>query len=427
MYETEGGETLLNIKDRLAHAWNAFTDKNYSMNNAHQESYGSRPDKLYFHAGATRSIVSTIYNQLAIDAATISIHHVRMDEDGRYISTINSGLNECLNVSANKDQTGRAFLQDVYLTMFDLGTVAIVPVDTTLDPKQTNSFDIKSMRAGEIIKWYPDQVTVRLYNDNTGKKEDVTLPKSMVAIVQNPLYAVMNEPNSVAQRLIRKLSLLDMTDDRNASGKLDVIIQLPYVVKNDTRMKQAEDRRKQVEMQLAGSKYGIAYIDGTEKVTQLNRAVENNIQKSVEYFTTMLYNQLGLTQTIFDGTATEQTMQTYYTRTIEPIISSVIDEMKRKFLSKTARTQNQSIMFFRDPFKLVPVVQFADIADKMTRNCIMTSNELRQKIGLKPVDDENANKLINSNLNQQSTDNEDDADFDDGSYDYYEEDDANEY
>ena len=424
----------MKFTDRLAHAWNAFTDKKTSFkNNGAQESYGVRPDKLYFHMGATRSIVSTIYNQLAMDAATIVIQHVRMDEDDRYIATIDSGLNECLNISANKDQTGRAFMQDVYLTMFDLGTVAIVPVDTTMDPNMTNAFDIKSMRAGEITKWYPDQVTVRLYNDNTGKKEDVTLPKSMVAIIQNPLYAVMNEPNSVAQRLIRKLALLDMTDDRNASGKLDVIIQLPYVVKNETRMKQAEDRRKQVEMQLAGSKYGIAYIDGTEHITQLNRAAENNIQASVEYFTTMLYNQLGLTQTIFDGTATDQTMQNYYSRTIEPIVSAVVDEMKRKFLSKTARTQKQSIMFFRDPFRLVPVYQLAEIADKMTRNCLMSSNELRQKIGLKPADDPNADKLINSNIRQA----EGNSEFDENQngmeeeygdeYDYYDEGDVDEY
>ena len=399
---------MTKFTERIAHAWNAFTEKSSIGKSAGRyESYGVRPDKIYFHNSATRSIVSTIYNQLAMDAATIVIQHVRTDEDGRYIATINSGLNECLNLSANKDQTGRAFMQDVYLTMFDLGTVAIVPVDTTIDPNQSNGFDIKSLRTGEITKWYPDRVTVRIYNDNTGKREEITLPKSMVAIVQNPLYSVMNEPNSVAQRLIRKLALLDMTDDRNASGKLDIVVQLPYVVKNETRLKQAEDRRKQIEMQLTGSKYGIAYVDGTERITQLNRPAENSVQSSVEYFTAMLYNQLGLTQTIFDGTASEQAMQNYYSRTIEPIVSAVVDEIKRKFLSKTARTQHQSIIYLRDPFRLVPVVQFAEIADKMTRNCIMSSNELRQKIGLKPVDDPNADKLVNSNLNQSSEETED--------------------
>ena len=386
---------------RLKHAWDVFRSREptryYSDTGP---SYYYRPDRVRFTRGNERSIVTSVYNRIALDVSSISIKHCKLDENGRYMSDINSGLNECLNLQANIDQTGRAFIQDVVMSMLDEGCVALVPVDTTFDPELTGSYDIQSMRTGKIIEWYPEHVKVQVYNEKTGKKEDVTVPKSIVAIIENPLYAVINEPNSTMQRLVRKLSLMDVTDEQTASGKLDLIIQLPYVIKTEARRQQADQRRKDIEMQLAGSKYGIAYTDGTEHITQLNRSVENNLMKQVEYLTNMLYSQLGITQTILDGTADEQTMLNYYSRTIEPIISAITDEMKRKFLTKTARTQMQSIMFFRDPFKLVPVNNIAEIADKFTRNEIMTSNEIRQIVGLKPSKDPKADKLINSNISQ---------------------------
>lgn len=386
---------------RLKHAWDVFRSREptryYSDTGP---SYYYRPDRVRFTKGNERSIVTSVYNRIALDVSSISIKHCKLDENGRYMSDINSGLNECLNLQANIDQTGRAFIQDVVMSMLDEGCVALVPVDTTFNPELTGSYDIQSMRTGKIIEWYPEHVKVQVYNEKTGKKEDVTVPKSIVAIIENPLYAVINEPNSTMQRLVRKLSLMDVTDEQTASGKLDLIIQLPYVIKTEARRQQADQRRKDIEMQLAGSKYGIAYTDGTEHITQLNRSVENNLMKQVEYLTNMLYSQLGITQTILDGTADEQTMLNYYSRTIEPIISAITDEMKRKFLTKTARTQMQSIMFLRDPFKLVPVNNIAEIADKFTRNEIMTSNEIRQIVGLKPSKDPKADKLINSNISQ---------------------------
>jgi hypothetical protein len=336
--------------------------------------------------------------------SAIDIRHVRLDKNGRFLEEINSGLNNCLTLSANMDQTGRAFKQDIVMSMLDEGCVAIVPTDTTTDPKVTDSYDVETMRVGKIIQWRPRHVQVRLYNEQTGNKEEIWLPKKMVAIVENPLYAVMNEPNSTMQRLVHKLGLLDITDEQTASGKLDLIIQLPYVIKTDARRQQAENRRKDIEMQLAGSKYGIAYTDGTEKITQLNRSLDNNLMKQVEYLTNQLYSQLGITQTILDGTADEKTMLNYYSRTIEPIVSAIADEMKRKFLTKTARTQNQSIEFFRDPFKLVPVNDIAEIADKFTRNEIMTSNEIRQIVGMKPSDDPKADELRNSNIAETKED-----------------------
>ena len=388
---------------RLKHAWDVFRSREptryYSDTGP---SYYYRPDRVRFTKGNERSIVTSVYNRIALDVSSISIKHCKLDENGRYMSDINSGLNECLNLQANIDQTGRAFIQDVVMSMLDEGCVALVPVDTTFDPELTGSYDIQSMRTGKIIEWHPEHVKVQVYNEKTGKKEDVTVPKSIVAIIENPLYAVINEPNSTMQRLVRKLSLLDVTDEQTASGKLDLIIQLPYVIKTEARRQQADQRRKDIEMQLSGSKYGIAYTDGTERITQLNRSVENNLMKQVEYLTNMLYSQLGITQTILDGTADEQTMLNYYSRTIEPIISAITDEMKRKFLTKTARTQMQSITFFRDPFKLVPVNNIAEIADKFTRNEIMTSNEIRQIVGLKPSKDPKADKLINSNITQSN-------------------------
>ena len=390
------------IGSRLKHAWNAFV--NNKDPTIRYQDYGSgysiRPDRPRLTRGNERSIVTSVYNRIALDAAAISIQHCKLDEDGRFLNPIDSKLNRCLNLEANIDQTGRAFMQDVVMSMIDEGCVAMVPVETTADPKLTESYDILQMRTGKILEWYPRHVRVRIYNDRTGQKEEITLPKSMVGIVENPLFAVMNEPSSTMQRLIRKLSLLDVTDEQTASGKLDLIIQLPYIIKSEARRQQAEQRRKDIEMQLAGSKYGIAYTDGTEKITQLNRSLENNLMKQIEYLTNMLYSQLGITQTILDGTADEKTMLNYYSRTIEPIVSSIVDEMKRKFLSKTARAQNQSIVFFRDPFKLVPVADLAELGDKMTRNEILTSNEIRQIMGFKPSDDPKADQLINSNISQ---------------------------
>ena len=390
---------------RLKHAWNVFRSRDPTSEFRDTgASYYNRPDRPRFTRGNERSITTSVLNRIALDASAIDILHVRLDKNGRFLEEINSGINNCLTLSANTDQTGRAFKQDVVMSMLDEGCVAIVPTDTTMSPKVTDSYDIETMRVGKIIQWRPQHVQVRLYNEQTGKKEEIWLPKKMVAIVENPLYAVMNEPNSTMQRLIHKLGLLDITDEQTASGKLDLIIQLPYVIKTDARRQQAENRRKDIEMQLAGSKYGIAYTDGTEKITQLNRSLENNLMKQVEYLTNQLYSQLGITQTILDGTADEKTMLNYYSRTIEPIVSAIADEMKRKFLTKTARTQNQSIEFFRNPFKLVPVNDIAEIADKFTRNEIMTSNEIRQIVGMKPSDDPKADELRNSNIAETKED-----------------------
>lgn len=386
---------------RLKHAWNAFMSRAPTDNyRDYGTGYSLRPDRIRLKRGSEKSIVTSVYNRIALDVAGIGIKHCRLDENGRYMSDIDSGLNNCLNLEANIDQTGRAFIQDVVMSMLDEGCVAIVPIDTSLDPRTTTSYDILSMRTGKILDWYPEHVKVRVYNDRTGEKEDILLPKKMVGIIENPLYAVINEPNSTMQRLIRKLGLLDITDEQTASGKLDLIIQLPYVIKTEARRQQAEQRRKDIEMQLSGSKYGIAYTDGTERITQLNRSLENNLMKQVEYLTETLYSQLGITQSILDGTADEKTMLNYHNRTIEPIVSAIVDEMKRKFLTKTARSQSQSILFFRDPFKLVPVNDIAEIADKFTRNEIMTSNEIRQIVGMKPSDDPKADELKNSNISQ---------------------------
>ena len=391
--------------NRLQHGWNAFTNnRDPTLEYNTGPGYNYRPDRPRFTRGNERSIVTSVYNRIALDVSAISIQHVRLDDNGRFSSVIESGLNNCLTLDANMDQTGRAFIQDVVMSMLDEGCVAIVPVDTTLDPAVTSSFDINTMRVGKIIEWRPKHVKVRIYNEKTAKKEEVILSKKEVAIVENPLYAVMNEPNSTMQRLIHKLSLLDITDEQTASGKLDLIIQLPYVIRTEAKKQQAENRRKDIEMQLAGSKYGIAYADGTEKITQLNRSVENNLMKQIEYLTNNLYGQLGITQTILDGSADDKTMLNYYNRTIEPIVSAIVDEMKRKFLTKTARSQGQSILFFRDPFKLVPVNDIAEIADKFTRNEILTSNEIRQIIGIKPSEDPKADELRNSNIAEAKQD-----------------------
>lgn len=392
----------INIGSRVKRAWNAFlnrdppSDRNYS----YYGGYSYRP--FYDRKGRAidKTIITAILSRIAVDASSITIQHVKLDENGRYDETINSDLNACFNLSANIDQTGRAFIQDIVLSMLEEGVVAVVPVDTDLNPMTTDSYKIYSMRVGTIIEWFPNHVRVRLYNDRTGEKEEITLPKRMVAIVTNPFYAVMNEPNGTMQRLIRKLNLLDAVDEQSSSGKLDLIIQLPYVIKNDLRRQQAEERRKQIEDQLTGSKYGIAYTDGTERITQLNRSLDNNLLAQVEYLTNMAYSQLTITQEIMNGTADETAMTNYYSRTIEPIVSAIVDEFKRKFLTKTARSQNQSIVFFRDPFKLVPIGTVADMADKFTRNEIMSSNEFRQVIGLKPSKDPAADELRNKNLNQ---------------------------
>ena len=390
----------LTFGSRLKHAFNAFMNRDPTYG---KESigpgYSMRPDRSRLTRGNERSIVTSIYNRIAIDVAAININHCRVDENQRLVENIDSTLNTCLNLEANIDQTGRAFMQDVVMSLLDEGCVAIVPVETSIDPAVSSSYDIWSMRTGKILEWHPEHVRVRVYNEKTGCREDITIPKKTVAIVENPLYAVMNEPNSTMQRLIRKLNLLDAVDEQSGSGKLDMIIQLPYVIKTEARRKQADKRIKDIEDQLKGP-YGIAYTDGTEKIVQLNRPIENNLMKQIEYLTNMLYSQLGITQTVLDGTADEQTMLNYYSRTIEPIISAIVDEMKRKFLTKTARTQMQTIKFFRDPFRLVPVGNIAEIADKFTRNEILTSNEIRQIIGMKPSDDPKADQLINSNLNQ---------------------------
>lgn len=385
----------------LKHSWNAFANRDptrsyYDIG----PSYSYRPDRPRLSRGNERSIATAIYNRIALDVASVTIKHCRTDKDGRYIEDIDSNLNECLTLSANIDQTSRSFIQDVVMSMLDEGCVAIVPVDTVDEPTFTNTFDVQSMRTGKILEWFPKHVLIRLYDDRKGEKKDLLFPKETVAIIENPLYAIINEPNSTMQRLIRKLSLLDVTDEQTASGKLDLIIQLPYLIKTDARRDQANRRRQEIEDQLSGSKYGIAYVDGTEKITQLNRSLENNLLKQIEYLTNMVYSQLGITETILNGTADEKTMLNYNNRTIEPFVSAIVDEMKRKFLSKTARSQSQTITYFKDPFRLVPVNDIAEIADKFTRNEIMTSNEIRQVVGLKPSNDPKADELVNSNISQ---------------------------
>ena len=384
----------------IKHAWGLFTNTNNKNPTVKPEgsSYTISPTRPRFTRGNERTIVTSVYNRIAIDASNIDIMHVRLDDEGRFKEPIKSNLNNCLTVEANIDQTSRAFMLDVVISLLDEGCVAVVPVKTTLNPNNTESYDIDELRTGRIMEWFPKHVLVRLYNDETGMYQDITLPKSQVAIIENPLYTIMNEPNSTMQRLIHKLSLLDIIDEESSSGKMDLIIQLPYIIKNDTKRSQAEERRKQIEDQLRGSRYGVAYIDGTEKVTQLNRSVENNILKQVEYLTNLLYSQLGLTQTIMDGTADENAMNNYYNRTVEPVVSAIVDEFHRKFLTKTARTQGQAIMFFRDPFKLMSVTAIADTADKFTRNELLSSNEFRQIIGRKPSTDPKADMLLNKNI-----------------------------
>lgn len=408
----------MSIGSRLKHAWNAFITNRDPTRYIQSlgPGFSSRPDRPRLSRGNERTIVTSIYNRIALDVAGISIKHCRLDDNGRYVSEVNSGLNNCLNLEANIDQTGRAFIQDVVLSMFDEGCVAIVPVDTTLNPKDTNSYDIQTMRTGKIVEWYKHDVKVQIYNDRIGEKQEIILPKNQVAIIENPLYAVINEPNATMQRLIKKLRLLDVSDERTLSGKLDLIIQLPYSTRTDIKKEQAERRREALESQLVDSKYGIAYADATEKIIQLNRSVENNLMSQIEYLINQLYSQLGLTQSVMDGTADEKTMLNYNNRTIEPIIAAIVDEMKRKFLTKTARTKGQSIMYFKDPFKLVPVNDIAEIADKFTRNEIMTSNEIRQIVGMKPSSDPKADELVNSNISQpeQRLDGELNKDLEEG-------------
>lgn len=384
--------------ERLRHAWNAFNGNQQIQYRNIGSSYSYRPDRVRLSCRNERSIVTSVYNRIAMDIAAIKIRHVYTDDDGNFVSFINSGLDNCLSFEANIDESGRSFIQDVVLSMLDEGVVAIVPIDTDIDPDITKGYDVLSMRTGQIIDWYPRHVRVRVYDDRTGQKRDVLMAKSNVAIVENPLYSVVNEPNSTMQRLIRKLVLLDAIDEQSGSGKLDLIIQLPYVVKSDARKKQAEERRAEIERQLTGSKYGIAYTDGTEHITQLNRPVENNLMNQIEYLTSMLYSQLGINQSVLDGTADDKAMTNYYARTCEPIVSAIVDSLKRTFLSKTARTRKQSIMYFRDPFSLVPLSELSELADKLTRNEIMSSNEIRQKIGLKPSNDPDADKLKNKNI-----------------------------
>lgn len=393
------------IVGRARKAWNAFFSRDPTGPNDGYGGTSYRPDRVRLSRGNERSIITSIYNRIAMDAANIQIKHVKLDEEGRYTDTVNSPLQTCLSLEANIDQTGRALIQDAVMTMLDEGVMALTPTDTDVDPNivpMTGAFEVKALRVGRVTSWYPKHVRLSVYNEIKGQRQDVIMAKRAVAIVENPLYATMNEPNSVMQRLSRKLALLDAIDEQSSSGKLDLIIQLPYVVRGPARKAQAEERRKDLEDQLAGSKYGVAYTDGTEKIVQLNRSLENNLLKQIEFLTGVLYSQLGLTQEIMNGSADEATMLNYYNRTIEPIVSAIVDELKRKFLSQTARSQRQSIMFFRDPFKLVPVATLAELADKMTRNEIMTSNEIRQVIGLKPSKDPSADELRNKNLNQEA-------------------------
>lgn len=411
----------ISIGGRIRNGWNAFLNKDptpyYSDGTS---SYSYRPDRPRFSRGMERSIITSVLTRIAIDTAMTDIKHVRMDTNQRYVEDVESGLNYCLTVESNLDQTGFDFKLDLVTSLLDEGCIAVVPTDTDFDPKLCAT-DIMEMRVGKILEWFPDKVRVKLYNEKNGNKEELILPKAMVAIIQNPLYAIMNEPNSTLQRLVRKLSLLDSVDEESSSGKLDLIIQLPYIVKSEARKKQAEERRKDIERQLTGKKYGIAYTDGTEKITQLNRSVENQLMAQIEYLTNLLFSQLGITQTILDGTADEQTLLNYYQRTINPIITAIISEFYRKFIGKTARTQGQSIQAFRDPFKMVPVNNIADIADKFTRNEILSSNEIRQIIGMKPSDDPKADQLLNSNLNhnegeEQMTPGEEEQYAEDESY-----------
>ena len=420
----------MKIGDRLAHAWNAFMNRDPTTSNIYSgSSYFNRPDRTRLRTGTEKSIINAIYNRLSLDTASMDIRHVRLDDNGRYIETIDSYFNECLTLSANTDQTSRMFMQDVVMSLLDEGSVAIVPVDTTFNPNITSSYDILSLRTGKILEWFPQHVKIRVYDENNGVKKDVIIPKKNVALIENPYYSIMNAHNSTLQRLIRKLNILDAIDEQSGSGKLDMIIKLPYAIKGTTRQRQAEERRKKIEDQLTDSKYGIAYIDGTESITQLNRPVENNLMKQIEYLTNLLFSQLGLTQAILDGTADEKTMLNYYNRTIEPILSGITDEMKRKFLTKTARTQGQTIQFFRDPFKLVPVTEIAEIADTLTRNEIASSNEIRQIMGWKPSSDPKADELRNSNISAPNDEREynegysEDDEYDDSedSQEYYEE------
>ena len=390
----------LTFGSRLVHAWNAFRNRDPTEYRNLGAGYAYRPDRPRLTRGNERSIATSVYNRIALDASAITIQHVRLDDNGRFLDVVNSGLNSCLTLEANRDQTGRAFIQDIVMSMLDEGCVAVVPIDTTINPQVSDSYQIRTMRTAKILDWYPNHIRILVYNDQLGRKEEIVVPKSMVAIIENPFFSVMNEPNSTLQRLTRKLALLDMVDDQNSSGKLDLIIQLPYVIKTPARKQQADIRRNEIETQLAGSKYGIAYTDGTERITQLNRPVENNLMKQIEYLTNMFYSQLGITQSLLDGTADAKTMLNYENRTIEPVLSAITNEMNRKFLTKTARTQHQSIEFFRDPFRLVPVEDLAEIADKMTRNEIMSSNEIRQIIGMKPSKDPKADELRNKNLSE---------------------------
>lgn len=398
---------MASIGERLKHAWNAFTTSRDPLRTyGEASSIGGRPDRLRLHYSNERSIISSIFTRIAIDVASVGIRHVRTDDQKRYLEDIDSGLNNCLILEANIDQAGRMFRQDIVTTLFDKGTAAIVPVDTTISPVSNGGYEIKTMRVGDIVMWHPKHVRINLYNETVGRREEITLPKEIVAIVENPLYAVMNEPNSTLQRLIRKLNLLDAVDEQSASGKLDLIIQLPYVIKSEARRQQAEQRRKDVEFQLKGSKYGIAYTDGTEKITQLNRPAENNLLTQIEFLTKMLYSQLGLTEEVMNGTADEKTMLNYHSRTIEPLLDAITEAMRRSFLTKTARTQGQTIMYFRDPFKFVPIGGeggIADIADKFARNEITSSNEIRQAIGMKPSQEPKADQLVNANMPQSDT------------------------
>lgn len=394
---------LKNLGGRLMHAWNAFSNREAVYGYPQYDfgmGYSVRPDRVRLTLGSERTIVSSIYNQIAIDVSAISVVHARMDQNGRFLESVSSGLNECLSISANVDQSGRNFLQEAVMSLFDEGAIAIVPVDTTINPQVSGGYDIRSLRTGKILDWFPDHIRVEVYNEKLGRKEEVTLPKSMVAIIENPLYLVMNEPNSTLKRLVNKINLLDSIDTQSGSGRLDLFIQLPYTIKSDARRAQAIQRTKDIELQLAGSKYGIAYVDGSEKITQLNRPAENNLLKQVEYLTGMLYNQLGLTESVFNGTADEKTMLNYHNRTVEPVLSAIVNEMRRKFLTKTARSLGQDIVFFRDPFRLVPVLELAEIADKFTRNEILSSNEVRAIIGYKPSNQPGADELRNKNLNQ---------------------------
>lgn len=391
---------MSSFSDRLSHAWNAFMNKDPTPIIGYGAGYSNKPDRIRLTRGNEKNIVTSVYNRISLDVASYTLQHVRLDENEMFVEEMKSGLNYCLQTEPNIDQTSRSFIHDVCMSMLDEGCVAIVPVDTTIDPSKSGSFEIDSLRTGKVIEWYPKYVKVRVYNENTGNKEEIIVPKKTTAIIENPYYAVMNENNSTAKRLLRKLTLLDIVDEQNGAGKLDLIIQLPYVIKTEARRQQAETRRKDIEMQLSGSKYGIAYTDGTERITQLNRSVDNQLLAQTESLTRTLYSQLGITEEIMNGTADEKTMNNYFSRTIEPILSAIVDEMKRKFLTKTARSQKQSITYFRDPFKLVPTSELAELADKFTRNEIMTSNEFRQIIGMKPANDPKADELRNKNIAQ---------------------------